>query len=154
MLMQSAHGYINVLPALPTVWNKQGDVKGMKAMGNFTVDFNWNDGKCQQIKIVSHAGAALKVRCKRGAMEIANALITVNGQEVKNEVDENGIATIPCAKDDVVVINFMEETTGINGVATQNGETNKAMYDLSGRRIATATAGQVYIQDGVKKLSK
>ena len=153
MLMQSAHGYINVLPALPTVWNKQGDVKGMKAMGNFTVDFNWNDGKCQQIKIVSHAGAALKVRCKRGAMEIANALITVNGQEVKNEVDENGIATIPCAKDDVVVINFMEETTGINSVATQNGN-NKNMYDLSGRRIATATAGQVYIQDGVKKLSK
>ena len=153
MLMQSAHGYINVLPALPTVWNKQGDVKGMKAMGNFTVDFNWNEGKCQQIKIVSHAGAALKVRCKRGAMEIADALITVNGQEVKNEIDENGIATIPCAKDDVIVINFMEETTGINGVATQNGN-NKNMYDLSGRRIATATAGQVYIQDGVKKLSK
>jgi hypothetical protein len=47
----------------------------------------------------------------------------------------------------------MEETTGINGVATQNGN-NKNMYDLSGRRIATATAGQVYIQDGVKKLSK
>ena len=153
MLMQSAHGYINVLPALPTVWNKQGDVKGMKAMGNFTVDFNWNEGKCQQIKIVSHAGAALKVRCKRGAMEIEKALVTVNGAEVKTTVDANGIATIPCAKDDVVVINFMEETTGINGVATQNGN-NKNMYDLSGRRIATATAGQVYIQDGVKKLSK
>ena len=154
MLMQSAHGYINVLPALPKVWNKQGDVKGMKAMGNFTVDFNWSAGKCQQIKIVSHAGAELKVRCKRGAMEIEKALVTVNGSEVKTTVDANGIATIPCAKDDVVVINFLEETTGINGVATQNGESNNALYDLSGRRIATATAGQVYIQNGVKKLSK
>ncbi len=154
MLMQSAHGYINVLPALPAVWKKQGDVKGMKAMGNFTVDFNWTAGKCQQIKIVSNAGAELKVRCDRGAMAIEKALVTVNGAEVKTTVDANGIVTIPCAKDDVVVINFMEETTGINGVATQNGETNKAMYDLSGRRIATATAGQVYIQDGVKKLSK
>ena len=154
MLMQSAHGYINVLPALPAVWKKQGDVKGMKAMGNFTVDFNWSAGKCQQIKIVSHAGAELKVRCKRGAMEIEKALVTVNGNEVKATVDANGIATIPCTKDDVVVINFLEETTGINGVATQNGETNNAKYDLSGRRIATATAGQVYIQNGVKKLSK
>ena len=154
MLMQSAHGYINVLPALPKVWNKQGDVKGMKAMGNFTVDFNWSAGKCQQIKIVSHAGAELKVRCKRGAMEIEKALVTVNGAEVKTTVDANGIATIPCAKDDVVVINFLEETTGINGVATQNGEANNAKYDLSGRRIATTTAGQVYIQNGVKKLSK
>ena len=154
MLMQSAHGYINVLPALPAVWKKQGDVKGMKAMGNFTVDFNWNAGKCQKIQIVSHAGAELKVRCKRGAMNIEKALITVNGEEVKATVDANGIATIPCAKDDVVVINFTEETTGINGVATQNAGNNQAMYDLSGRRIATATTGQVYIQNGVKKLSK
>ena len=154
MLMQSAHGYINVLPALPKVWNKQGDVKGMKAMGNFTVDFNWSAGKCQQIKIVSHAGAELKVRCKRGAMEIEKALVTVNGSEVKTTVDANGIATIPCAKYDVVVINFTQETTGINGVSTQNGEANKAMYDLSGRRISSATAGQIYIQNGVKKLSK
>ena len=154
MLLQSAHGYINVLPALPKVWNKQGDVKGMKAMGNFTVDFNWSAGKCQQIKIVSHAGAELKVRCKRGAMEIEKALVTVNGAEVKTTVDANGIATIPCAKDDVVVINFTQETTGINSVATQNGEANNAMYDLSGRRIASATAGQIYIQNGVKKLSK
>ena len=154
MLMQSAHGYINVLPALPAVWKKQGDVKGMKAMGNFTVDFNWSAGKCQQIKIVSNAGAELKVRCDRGAMEIEKALVTVNGAEVKTTVDANGIATIPCAKDDVVVINFLEETTGINGVVAQQGAANNAIYDLSGRRIATTTAGQVYIQNGVKRLSK
>ena len=154
MLMQSAHGYINVLPALPAVWKKQGDVKGMKAMGNFTVDFNWTAGKCQKITIVSNAGAALKVRCDRGAMAIEKALVTVNGNEVKTTVDANGIVTIPCAKDDVVVINFLEETTGINGVAAQQGAANNAIYDLSGRRIASATAGQVYIQNGVKKLSK
>ena len=154
MLMQSAHGYINVLPALPAVWKKQGDVKGMKAMGNFTVDFNWTAGKCQKITIVSNAGAALKVRCDRGAMAIDKALVTVNGNEVKTTVDTNGIATIPCAKDDVVVINFLGETTGINDAVAQQGEANNAIYDLSGRRIATATAGQVYIQNGVKKLSK
>ncbi len=153
MLLQSAHGYINVLPALPKVWNKQGEVKGMKAMGNFTVDFNWSAGKCQQVRIVSNAGADLKVRCARGAMSIDKALVTVNGVEVKTVVDENGIATIPCAKDDVVVVDFTQETTGISGVATQ-GQNEDSLYDLSGRRISTSAAGQVYIQNGVKKLSK
>ncbi len=105
MLLQSAHGYINILPALPKVWEKSGDVAGMKAMGNFTVDFNWADGKCQKATIVSNAGAELKVRCNRGAMEIGKALVTVNGKKA-TVVVENGIATIPCVKDDVVVIDF------------------------------------------------
>ena len=48
MLLQSAHGYINILPALPTVWEAQGKVTGMKAMGNFTVGFEWQDGQCQR----------------------------------------------------------------------------------------------------------
>ena len=31
---------------------------------------------------------------------------------------------------------------------------NGAIYDLSGRRVNGADNGQVYIQDGVKKLAK
>ena len=83
----------------------------MKAIGNFTVDFNWQNGKAQQVTIVSNAGAELKVRCNRGAMDIANALITVDGDEVAAQVDENGIATIPCEKDQTVVIDFTQEAT-------------------------------------------
>ena len=153
MLLQSAHGYINILPALPKVWNKQGDVKGMKAMGNFVVDFNWVDGKCQNARIVSNAGAELKVRCNRAAMDIEKASVKVNGAEVAIEVDTNGIATIPCEKDDVVEINFTQ-VTDINKVTTNNTVGNSKIYDLNGRRISAANAGQVYIQDGVKKISK
>lgn len=154
MLLQSAHGYVNILPALPAVWEKGGTVTGMKAMGNFTVDFNWVDGKCQKATIISNAGAELKVRCARGAMTLDKAKITVNGAEVGVEVDENGIAVIPCAKDDVVEIDFTTETAiapVVSGDA-QNG--NGTMYDLSGRRINGAPAGQVYIENGVKKLAK
>ena len=152
MLLQSAHGYINILPAMPAVWKKQGAVTGMKAMGNFTVDFNWLDGKCQKATITSNAGAELKVRCKVGAMEIAKAKITVNGKEVGVTVDEHGIVTIPCAKDDVVEIDFTTETS-IEAVAASNVK-NGAIYDLSGRRVQGAPVGQVYIQDGVKKFNK
>ena len=106
MLMQSAHGYINILPALPTVWEDKGTVTGMKAMGNFTVDFDWKEGKCQQVTIVSHAGAKLRVRCTRGATDITNARVTVNGKKVKVKVDEYGIATIPCKQGCAVVIDY------------------------------------------------
>ncbi len=153
MLLQSAHGYINILPAMPAVWKKQGTVTGMKAMGNFVVDFNWVDGKCQSAKIVSNAGAELKVRCKVGAMELAKAMIKVNGAEVKVTVDEHGIVTIPCAKDDVVEIDFTTETTAVREVVASNVK-NGAIYDLQGRRVNAVANNQVYIQDGVKKISK
>jgi ATP-dependent 26S proteasome regulatory subunit len=125
----------------------------MKAMGNFTVDFNWVDGKCQKATITSNAGAELKVRCKVGAMELAKAMIKVNGAEVKVTVDEHGIVTIPCAKDEVVEIDFTTETTSIREVVTNNAK-NGAIYDLSGRHVQSAPVGQVYIQDGVKKFNK
>ena len=153
MLLQSAHGYINILPAMPTVWKKQGTVTGMKAMGNFTVDFNWLDGKCQKATITSNAGAELKVRCKVGAMELAEAMITVNGAETKVTVDEHGIVTIPCAKDDVIEIDFTTETTSVREVVASNVK-DGAIYDLSGRRVQDVPVGQVYIQDGVKKYNK
>ena len=106
MLMQSAHGYINILPALPKVWEDKGTVTGMKAMGNFTVDFNWIDGKVQKATIVSHAGAKLRVSCARAANDISAIFITVDGKKVSPSIDEHGIATIPCGKDNKVVIDF------------------------------------------------
>ncbi len=106
MLMQSAHGYINILPALPTVWEAQGTVTGMKAMGNFTVGFDWEKGKCRQATIVSHAGAPLRVRCARGAQDITAATVTVDGKKVRVKVDGHGIATIPCKKGQTVVIDY------------------------------------------------
>ena len=153
MLLQSAHGYVNILPALPAVWKKNGAVTGMKAMGNFTVDFKWAEGQCKSARIVSNAGAELRVRCSIGAMELAKAKITVNGVEVGVTVDEYGIVTIPCAKDDVVEIDFTTETA-IAPVVVERVNTNNNMYDVSGRRISNASAGQVYIQNGIKKLSK
>ena len=154
MLMQSAHGYINVLPALPKVWNKQGDVKGMKAIGNFTVDFSWSAGKCQSIRIESHAGAPLKLRCLKGAMALDQASVKVNGVEVAVTVNEHSIAEIPCEQGDIVEVDFTT-ATGISSVAG-NGAGNGAteIYDLSGRRLSEVHSGQVYIQNGQKKVSK
>ncbi len=106
MLMQSHTEVIDILPALPSVWQK-GSITGLKAVGNFTVSLNWEEGKAQQVTIVSHKGAPLKVRCNHGAVALADAKITVNGAVVAVEM-ENGIATIPCAEGQTVVVDFAE----------------------------------------------
>ena len=55
MLMQSHNGLIELLPALPSVL-KEGQIKGVCARGGFELDFNWEEGKLQQVKVTSNAG--------------------------------------------------------------------------------------------------
>ena len=148
MLMQSAHGYINVLPALPAVWEAQGKVTGMKAMGNFTVGFEWENGKCRVIRIRSHAGSELRVRCNRAAKEsISQAIVVVDGVQTSVEVDANGIATIPCAKGSSVVIDFVDGA----GVDMPEVEKKSAkIYSLDGRQVSKMQPKTIYIVDGKK----
>ena len=42
MLIQSRKGHFLLLPALPDEW-KDGKVRGMKAQGDITVDFEWRE---------------------------------------------------------------------------------------------------------------
>ncbi|WP_183561019.1 glycosyl hydrolase family 95 catalytic domain-containing protein [Mucilaginibacter sp. SP1R1] len=62
MLIQSHAGYIDLLPAIPDSWQASGEVKGLKARGNFTVDFKWKDGKVTSYKITSTTPGKVKVK--------------------------------------------------------------------------------------------
>ena len=151
MLMQSAHGYINILPALPAVWEAQGNVTGMKAMGNFTVDFKWAGGQCQKVVIVSNAGAELRVRCDRGAKTLAAAMVVVDDEQISIETDEHGIATIPCKKGSVVVIDFIDGA-GIEASKAENKSSK--IYTVDGREVTKMQPNTIYIVDGKKVVNK
>lgn len=61
MLLQSHAGQIELLPALPTAWLK-GYIHGICARGGFDIDLDWENGKLQQVKILSKLGNSCQIR--------------------------------------------------------------------------------------------
>jgi len=60
MLLQSHDGYIHLLPALPRAWH-DGEVKGLKARGNYVVDIRWKDGVVVDYRISGAKGKTVSV---------------------------------------------------------------------------------------------
>ena len=76
MLIQSHLGEIHLLPALPAAW-KEGQVKGLRARGDFEVAINWQKNKLTSVSITSGDGGMCKVR--------TNAPVKVTGVKVTSQ---------------------------------------------------------------------
>lgn len=69
MLLQSHAGCIHILPALPDAWH-QGEIRGLKARGNFTIDLAWQNGAPTRITIRSEAGLPLTLQWQQQRIEL------------------------------------------------------------------------------------
>jgi alpha-L-fucosidase 2 len=78
MLIQSHLGYIELLPALPSLL-PSGEIKGVCARGAFELTISWNNGRLKQVEVLSNAGKECTL--KYGDKEIR--FTTMKGQRYK-----------------------------------------------------------------------
>lgn len=69
MLLQSGDGCLRLLPAPAPSW-RQGEVRGLRAPGGFTVDLEWSGGALQKAVISSEPGGHRTVRYAGARAEI------------------------------------------------------------------------------------
>ena len=72
MLVQSHAGFIDLLPAIPDAWKETGEVRGLKAQGNYTVNMEWHNGKISDFEIFAPFPKKVKVRVN-GIMKTVTA---------------------------------------------------------------------------------
>lgn len=87
MLLQSQSGVIVLLPALPDEW-QSGEVKGLKAKGDITVDISWSEGRVTYSKLTANQGGAIKFAVPQGYGEEGIAEVSNSG--VYSVIMENG----------------------------------------------------------------
>ena len=81
--MQSADGAIHLLPALPDVWMKGGNIDGLKARGGFEIiEMQWKNGKLVKALIKSYLGGNLRLR-------VPNEMKINSGTALKKAIGEN-----------------------------------------------------------------
>lgn len=61
MLLQSHAGEIELLPALPKAW-PSGKVTGLRALGGFTVNIEWNSGRVVHYRVAARGPYEIRVR--------------------------------------------------------------------------------------------
>ncbi len=134
MLMQSHTDVIQILPALPSVW-AEGEIKGLKAVGDFTVDIAWKSGKATRATIVNNLGQPLVVNYEG----IEGKTVYVNNTAIAVETTAANTITIPSKAKDVVVIDFDGTyTEKLNDIAKVLGITAEEVTAAGGNVYAAA----------------
>ena len=107
MLLQSHSGAIHLLPALPEVW-EQGQISGLKAIGDFEVAIRWANGKATSAEIINNQGEPCVVKCAglSKAMALGKATISVNGKAVNAKPLGDDTYSIKSKAGDKIEIKF------------------------------------------------
>ena len=150
LLMQSCTDTISVLPALPSLW-KKGSIKGLKAVGDFTVNIDWEKCAPTLVTIVSHQGQPLYV--KSGTTDLRTILVTVDGGAVTPVLTPEGNYEIPnVGAGSTVELNFTADPSSVGGMKVDSAlAKTMRTYDLQGRQTDLKQKG-VYVVNGKKIL--
>ena len=145
MLLQSHNDKLVILPALPTTFWQKGSVKGLKAVGNFTVDIEWANAKATKVQIVSNVGTTCVV--KYAGIAKNYKLTTADGKTVKVKRISDDEISFPTVKGGKYVLVSKEA----NAIAALQGAQNISVasvcyYSLDGTKAAESQSRGVYIK--------
>ncbi len=123
MLMQSEDGDLNLLPALPDVWQTRGSITGLRARGGFEIiNMEWQDGKIIKAIIKSNLGGNLRLR-------VPNEIKLNDGSALKEATGDNANTfyqteknTTPVISENATITLPMLRTTWLYDVPTVAGK--------------------------------
>lgn len=153
MLLQSYSDTLQLLPALPTIWPK-GEVKGLKAVGNFTVSEKWDGGKLVMATITSGSGQECRVSYRGiGKVTVTDA----DGRAVSVKVLSADRIVFPTTVGTTYILS-LSTTSGIAMQKLTGVIRRQRSYSLLGQHIAPVTKGVVIhetvYQDGHRQVAK
>ncbi len=70
MLVQSHHGELHLLPALPDAW-PSGSVRGLRARGGITLDLEWHDKKLTRATLYANLTTPIRIRSLHSAGDLS-----------------------------------------------------------------------------------
>lgn len=164
MLVQSNADTIRVLPALPTAW-KNGSIKGMKTVNDFTVDVTWKAGKPSLVKITNNQGQSMPLTIPGLQTEGVKVYVDEAADPITLTFDENG-STLLTGKAGTTYVFDYEGTyvpSSIHNAAEASALTitvkagkvsvsgkevkNLRVIDLNGRTLKTTTKSSVSVEN-------
>lgn len=109
MLLQSHTDTLQLLPAVPSVWS-YGEIKGLKAVGNFTVDQAWENQKLTVATIT----AVLTLPCPVSYKGIGDRkVVNSKGEEVACKYVNEDCIVIDAVADESYTIDMSQQTTAV-----------------------------------------
>ncbi len=142
MLLQSDESFIEILPAIPTNWDK-GAFTGLVARGNFEVSVSWENSLANKINLLSKNGGSVSIKYPGfSGVKVVNA----QGKVVPFQLSGGNMITFDTAKGETYYITGFAKTERLEKPAAFSFErVNFSTFNLSWNAVEGAENYNVYV---------